>query len=387
MSTNKRDYYEVLSVQKNASKDEIKNSYRRLALQYHPDRNKAPEAEEKFKEISEAYAVLSDDDKRKKYDTYGHVGTEDVFRGSEANFDEIFKDIGFGGFRDIFEQIFGGRGSVGGARGSSNIGGGTSANDPFGFGFSFGGGRRKGQDLLYDMELSLEEVLKGRKDEIELPKLDKCNNCGGTGAAPGTRPRKCSVCDGQGQTRRVYSQNRFSTFVSLEPCRTCQGQGEIIDKPCNSCNGVGRVRKNKKIELEIPPGVEDGMTLQLRGEGEPSDGGAPGDLLIRIHVRPHPLFERLEDGHLLYNLDLKFTDLALGTEVRVPTLNGQEKLKIPQGSQPNTILKIKGKGLPRYGSYGKGDLVARINVKIPTKLNDKQKSLLKQLDMEFQHEV
>jgi|SRR6188472_135399 molecular chaperone DnaJ len=387
MSTNKRDYYEVLSVQKNASKDEIKNSYRRLALQYHPDRNKAPEAEEKFKEISEAYAVLSDDDKRKKYDTYGHVGTEDVFRGSEANFDEIFKDIGFGGFRDIFEQIFGGRGSVGGARGSSNIGGGTSANDPFGFGFSFGGGRRKGQDLLYDMELSLEEVLKGRKDQIELPKLDKCNNCGGTGAAPGTRPRKCSVCDGQGQTRRVYSQNRFSTFVSLEPCRTCQGQGEIIDKPCNSCNGVGRVRKNKKIELEIPPGVEDGMTLQLRGEGEPSDGGAPGDLLIRIHVRPHPLFERLEDGHLLYNLDLKFTDLALGTEVRVPTLNGQEKLKIPQGSQPNTILKIKGKGLPRYGSYGKGDLVARINVKIPTKLNDKQKSLLKQLDMEFQHEV
>jgi molecular chaperone DnaJ len=330
---------------------------------------------------------LSDDDKRKKYDTYGHVGTEDVFRGSEANFDEIFKDIGFGGFRDIFEQIFGGRGSVGGARGSSNIGGGTSANDPFGFGFSFGGGRRKGQDLLYDMELSLEEVLKGRKDEIELPKLDKCNNCGGTGAAPGTRPRKCSVCDGQGQTRRVYSQNRFSTFVSLEPCRTCQGQGEIIDKPCNNCNGVGRVRKNKKIELEIPPGVEDGMTLQLRGEGEPSDGGAPGDLLIRIHVRPHPLFERLEDGHLLYNLDLKFTDLALGTEVRVPTLNGQEKLKIPQGSQPNTILKIKGKGLPRYGSYGKGDLVARINVKIPTKLNDKQKSLLKQLDMEFQHEV
>jgi molecular chaperone DnaJ len=387
MSTNKRDYYEVLSVQKNASKDEIKNSYRKLALQYHPDRNKAPEAEEKFKEISEAYAVLSDDDKRKRYDTYGHVGTEDVFRGSEANFDEIFKDIGFGGFRDIFEQIFGGRGGVGGARGGSNIGGGSSGNDPFGFGFSFGGGRRKGQDLLYDMELSLEEVLKGRKDEIELPKLDKCNNCGGTGAAPGTRPRKCSVCDGQGQTRRVYSQNRFSTFVSLEPCRTCQGQGEIIDKPCNSCNGVGRVRKNKKIELEIPPGVEDGMTLQLRGEGEPSDGGAPGDLLIRIHVRPHPLFERLQDGHLLYNLDLKFTDLALGTEVRVPTLNGQEKLKIPQGSQPNTILKIKGKGLPRYGGYGKGDLVARINVKIPTKLNDKQKSLLKQLDMEFQNEV
>ena len=174
--------------------------------------------------------------------------------------------------------------------------------------------------------------------------------------------------------------------MSLEPCRTCQGQGEIIDKPCNICNGTGKVRKNKKIELEIPPGVEDGITLQLRGEGSHRTAESSGDVLIRIHIRPHPLFERLQDGHLLYNLDSKFTDVALGTEVRVPTLNGQEKLKIPQGTQPNAIFKIKGKGLPRYGGYGKGDLVARINVKIPAKLNDKQKSLLKELDMEFQKE-
>lgn len=371
--SNKRDYYDVLTVTRSASKEEIKNAYRKLALQYHPDRNKSPGAEEKFKEISEAYAVLSDDEKRKRYDTYGHVGAEEVFRGSEANFDEIFRDMGFSGVRDIFEQIFGGRGG-----GFSSMGG----NDPFGF--SFGGGRRKGQDILYDIELSLEEVLKGRKEEIELPKLEKCNNCGGTGVARGTKPRKCSVCDGQGQTRRIYSQNRFSTFVSLEPCRTCQGQGEIIDKPCNICNGSGRVRTSKKIDLEIPAGVEDGMTLQLRGEGEPSENGLSGDLLIRVHVRHHPLFERLEDGHLLYGLNLKFTDLALGTEVQVPTLDGHEKLKIPQGTQPNAILKIKGKGLPRYGGYGKGDLLARINVKIPTKLNDRQKSLLKQLEMEFQ---
>ena len=371
--SNKRDYYDVLNVPRNASKEEIKNSYRKLALQYHPDRNKAAGAEEKFKEISEAYAVLSDDEKRKRYDMYGHVGAEEVFRGSEANFDEIFRDMGFGGgFRDIFEQIFGGRGGFGS----------TSSGDPFGFGFSFGRGRRKGQDILYDIELSLEEVLKGRKEEIELPKLEKCNNCSGTGAAPGTKPRKCSVCNGQGQTRRIYSQNRFSTFVSLEPCRTCQGQGEIIDKPCSSCNGLGNVRRNKKIKLEIPAGVEDGMTLQLRGEGEPAETGIPGDLLIRIHVKQHPLFERLEDGHLLYNLNLKFTDLALGTDVRVPTLDGQEKLKIPQGTQPNTILKIKGKGLPRYGGYGKGDLLTRINLKIPTKLNERQKLLLKELDME-----
>jgi molecular chaperone DnaJ len=372
--SNKRDYYEVLGVPRSASKDEIKNAYRKLALQYHPDRNKSAGSEEKFKDISEAYAVLSDDQKRKRYDTYGHVGSEEVFRGSEANFDEIFRDMGFGGFRDIFEQIFGNRTGFGG----------VNAGDPFGFGFSFGGGRRKGQDLVYDVELSFEEVLSGRKDELELPKLVKCGSCSGTGAAAGTKPRKCTVCDGQGQTRRIYNQNRFSTFVSLEPCRTCQGQGEIIDKPCNTCGGSGNVKKNKKIRLEIPPGVEDGMTLQLRGEGQPSENGPPGDLLVRIHVKPHPLFERLEDGHILYNLNLKFTDLALGADIVVPTLDDKEKLGIPAGTQPNTILKIKNKGLPRYGAYGRGDLLARINIKIPTKLNDKQRSLLRELDMALQ---
>ncbi len=367
----KRDYYEVLGVQKTATKDEIKNVYRKLALQYHPDRNKSAGAEEKFKEISEAYAVLSDDEKRRRYDTYGHVGAEDVFRGSESNFDEIFRDIGFGGFRDIFEQIFGGRGGFSIGRGS----------DPFGFGFNFGGGaRRKGRDILYDVELSLEEVSKGRKDEIELPKLEKCGNCNGSGAAPGTKRRKCTVCNGQGQMRRVYSQNRFSTFVSLEPCHTCRGQGEIIDKPCTVCNSSGKVRKNKKLKLEIPAGVEDGMTLQLRGEGEPSEVGSSGDLLIRVHVRPHPQFERLEDGHLLYNLDVHYTDLTLGSELRVPTLDGSEKVKIPAGTQPNTVMRIKGKGLPRYDSYGKGDQMVRVNVKVPTALSEAQKSLLKELD-------
>jgi len=374
--SSKRDYYEILGVPKNASKEEIKNVYRRLALQYHPDRNKTTGAEERFKEISEAYAVLSDDEKRKRYDTYGHLGAEEVFRGSEANFDEIFKDMGFGGFRDIFDQIFGGRG----------VGFGGTAGDPFGFGFGFGGGRRKGRDILYDVELSLEEVLKGRKDEVELPKLERCNTCGGTGASPGTKPRKCSVCNGQGQTRRIYSQNRFSTFVSLEPCKTCRGQGEIIDKPCSVCDGSGKVRRNKKIKLEIPAGVEDGLTLQLRGEGEPSETGSPGDLLIQVHVKAHPLFERLENGHLLYNLNVNFTELALGTEVRAPTLDGYEKLKIPAGTQPNTIMKIKGKGLPHYGSYGKGDQLVRINAKVPVKLNDIQKSLLKELDRQFRNE-
>ena len=369
---NKRDYYEVLGVPKNSEKGDIKNAYRKLALQYHPDRNKSPGAEERFKEISEAYAVLSDEDKRKRYDTYGHVGSEEVFRGSEANFEEIFKDMGFGGVRDIFEQFFGSRGGF--TRGSS---------DPFGFGFNFGSGRQKGRDILYDIDLSLEDVLRGKKDEIELPKMDSCTNCNGTGAAPGTKPRRCTVCNGQGQTRRVYSQNRFSTFVSLEPCRTCRGEGEIIERPCVTCNGSGNIRTTKKLRLEIPRGVEDGMTLQLHGEGEPTENGVPGDLLIRTHVRPHPEFQRLEDGHLLTNQNLSFTDLALGTEIRVPTLEGQEKVKISPGTQPNSIVKLKGKGLPRYGGYGRGDELVRINVKVPTKINDAQKALLKELDREL----
>jgi molecular chaperone DnaJ len=369
---NKRDYYEVLGVPKNAGKGDIKSAYRKLALQFHPDRNKSPGAEERFKEISEAYAVLSDDDKRKRYDTYGRVGTEEVFRGSEANFEEIFKDMGFGGFRDIFEQFFGSRAGFG--RGTS---------DPFGFGFNFGGGRQKGRDILYDVDLSLEDVLKGKRDEIELPKMDRCTNCNGTGAAPGTKPRKCNVCNGQGQTRRVYSQNRFSTFVSLEPCRTCHGEGEIIERPCETCHGSGNIRTTKKMRLEIPRGVEDGMTLQLPGEGEPTDNGIPGDLLIRTHIKPHPEFQRLEDGHLLSNQNLSFTDLTLGTEIRVPTLEGQEKVKISPGTQPNSIIRLKGKGLPRYGSYGRGDELVRINIKVPTKINDAQKALLKELDREL----
>ena len=373
--SSKRDYYEVLGVQKNASKEEIKNVYRKLALQYHPDRNKDPTAEEKFKELSEAYAVLSDDEKRKRYDIYGHVGAEEAFRGSEANFEEIFRDAGFGGFRDIFDQIFGRRG-------------GFFGDDLFSFSFGGGGGgsRRRGQDIVYDMELTLEDVLKGKKEEVEVSRFDRCKECGGSGAAPGSKPRKCAVCGGQGQTRRVYSQNRFSTIVTMEPCRTCQGQGQIIDRPCTNCNGSGRTKQVKKIKLEIPPGVEDDMAFQLRGEGEMSEAGISGDLIVRLHVKPHPKFERLEDGHLLYNLNVKFTDLALRTDLRVPTLEGSEKIKIPQGTSSNAILQIKGKGLPRYGSSGRGDLHMRINVKVPTNLTDRQKALLKELHKELDNQ-
>ena len=262
MSSGKRDYYEVLGIQKNAGKDDIKNAYRKLALQFHPDRNKDSGAEEKFKQISEAYAVLSDDEKRKRYDTYGHVGAEEAFRGSEANFDEVFRDIGFGGFRDIFEQFFGGRR------------GGGFGEDFFGFG---GSRRQRGRDLIYDMELSLEDILRGRKEDVEVPRLERCSVCAGTGAAPGTKARKCTVCDGQGQTRRVYNQNRFSTFVTLEPCRTCQGKGQIIERPCNNCKGSGRAKQVKKIKLEIPPGVEEGWRFSFAAKGEaPEHGGRSG---------------------------------------------------------------------------------------------------------------
>jgi molecular chaperone DnaJ len=361
----KRDYYEVLGVPKNASKEDIKGTYRKLALKYHPDRNKEPGAEEKFKEISEAYAVLSDDEKRKRYDTYGHVDPGDAFRGSEANFEEVFRDMGFGGFSSIFEQLFG-RGGFGGFAGG-----------PFGF------GRQRGRDLVYDMEMTLEDVLKGKKEEVEVPRLENCGTCKGTGAADGTKPRKCNVCNGLGQTQRVYNQS-FFTSVSVEPCRTCRGKGQIIDRPCSTCSGSGKVKKMKSLRIEVPAGVENGMAMQLRGEGEESESGIPGDLIVQIRVRPHEHFERLEAGNMLYELDVWFTDLALGSEFRVPTLDGSEKLKIPAGTQLDSLVRLRGKGLPRYGASGKGDIVVKLNVRVPERLTDRQKSLLKELAKEFE---
>lgn len=366
---NKRDYYEVLGIPRTATKDEIKSAYRKLALQYHPDRNKSPDAEEKFKEISESYAVLYDDEKRKKYDKYGHIGTDEAFRGSASNFEEIFKDMGGSSiFENIFERFFGGN---------------RSGSDPFGFGFNFRG-RQRGRDIIYDTELSLEDILKGKREDIELPKLEKCSQCSGTGALHGTKPRPCKECGGRGQRRHEYRQNGFMSFISMEQCNLCNGKGEIIDNPCKDCKGTGNIRKTKKLSLTIPPGVEDGMTLQMSGEGEPSEDGIYGDLLIRIHIKPHKLFERLENGNLLYNLNVNFTSMVLGTELKIPTIDGTEKIKIPAGTQSNTILTLRGKGLPRYGSAGKGDQYVRLNVLIPTKLNDKQKFLLKELDKETQ---
>ena len=363
MST-KRDYYEVLGVQKNASQDEIKSQYRKLALKFHPDRNKSSEAPEHFKEISEAYAVLSDPEKRKIYDTYGHAGVdgrysaEDIFRGSRVNFEDIFGS----GFESIFESIFGGGGFK------------------FG-GFDFGGfGRERGADMVYDTTITLEDVLKGKREEIDLPREIDCENCKGSGCAPGTSMRTCSTCNGQGQIRTSRSSG-FSTFVTVQPCNTCRGQGKIIERPCSKCKGTGKQRTARKFSFEIPPGVESGE-YRIKGEGETIPNGISGDLIVRIKVKPHDKFKR-DGADIFYDANISMIDAALGRTLVVPTLEGTEKINVESGSQPNTIIRLKGKGLPRQGGRGRGDEHIRLVVNIPVKLDKHQRKLLEELRDSF----
>jgi molecular chaperone DnaJ len=283
----KRDYYDVLGVPRNATKDQLKTEYRKLALKYHPDRNKEPGAEDKFKEISEAYAILSDDDKRSQYDRFGHAGidsrysTEDIFRG--VNFDEIFRDIGFGGgggFESIFDMFFGGRG---GPQRST-----------------------RGGDLRYDLEISLEQAYAGLSTEIEVPRRERCSECNGTGARPGTSPKKCPECGGTGQIQHVQTRG-FIHFARIEPCRKCRGRGTIIEKPCTVCRGVGIVERHRRINIRIPPGVDTGSQLILRGEGDAANGGGQrGDLYVVVNVRPHNVFRR-EGNDLLSHVDVNIS--------------------------------------------------------------------------------
>jgi len=365
--SSKRDYYEVLGVSKSSTPDEIKSQYRKLALKFHPDKNKSPDAAEHFKEISEAYAVLSDSEKRKLYDTYGHAGvdgkysTDDIFQGSRANFEDIFGSSG--GFESIFESIFG-RG--GGFR--------------FG-GFDFGGsGRVRGADLVYDTTLTLEETFKGKKEEIDLPRLVNCDTCNGSGCAPGTSVRTCSVCNGHGQTR-VSRSSGFSTFVTVQPCNTCKGQGKIIERPCSKCKGAGKQKTTKKFSFEIPAGVEDGE-YRIPGEGESVQDGVNGDLIVRIRVQPHDKFKR-DGSDIFYDANISMIDAALGKNIMVETLEGQEKLEVESGSQPNTIIKLKGKGLPRQSGRGRGDEYVRLVINIPTKIDKQQRKLLEELKDSF----
>jgi molecular chaperone DnaJ len=360
-SSEKRDYYEVLGVQKNADKDQIKSSYRKLAMQYHPDRNKSPEAEEKFKEISEAYAVLSDDAKRAQYDRFGHEGiqgrysTEDIFR--TANFDEILKDLGFGGFGGFGGSIF----------------------DMF-FGNMTGSGRgaRRGADLRYDLDITLEQVASGLSTDIEIPRTERCSICKGTGARPGSTPRVCTECGGRGQVQRVSSSG-FAQFVRIETCRACRGKGEVLDNPCRDCKGSGTVQRTRKITVKIPPGIENESSLRLRGEGDAGESGnTAGDLYVVCHLLPHKVFSR-EESDLRTAVSLDMASAALGTSIKVPTIDGAgAEIVIPAGTQNGTTLKLKGKGIPAIGGSVRGNELVTVNITVPSKLTDKQKELLKQ---------
>lgn len=362
----KRDYYEVLNVPKNATKEEIKRAYRQLALKYHPDRNKSPDAEEKFKEISEAYAVLSDDEKRMQYDQLGHEGIssrytwDDIFRG--ADFDRIFRDLGFdfGGFDTIFDMFFGG------------------ARRRY--------GPQKGADLRYDLEITLEEAAFGLKKEIEFPGTDVCKTCNGTGAKPGTGPKKCPKCNGTGEIR--HSRNfGYTLFTEIETCSECHGRGTFIENLCRDCNGTGTVQRLRKIKLKIPPGIDDGYNLRLRGKGEPGIRGGPnGDLYIVVHVKPHKIFKR-RGSNLLYEAQISFPQAALGAKIEIPTLNGKAKLKIPAGTQTGTLFRLKGKGIPHLHGWGRGDQLVRVIVQTPTNLTRHQRELLIELAKEMGDDV
>ncbi len=351
-----KDYYEILGVDRNSTRDQIKEAFRKLALKYHPDRNKSPDAEEKFKEISEAYAVLSDDEKRSQYDSFGRAGInqryteEDIFRG--VDFEDIFRGFGFTTpFDDIFERLFGGTR--------------TRAESI------------RGRDIAVDLDLTLEQVVVGVRTEISIPRLEPCDECSGSGVRAGTQPKVCTKCNGTGQIR-TERRIGFAQFVQIVPCDRCRGSGRIAT-PCQVCGGSGVVRRTRKITVNVPPGVEDGMSLRLHGQGDVGPRGrTPGDAYIRVRVRPHPIFERV-DNDLACQLPISFSQSALGVEVQVPTLDGVETLRIPPGTQADSTFTLKGKGLPRLNGRGRGNLLVKVKVRTPTNLSDRQKSLIREL--------
>ncbi|AEP01939.1 molecular chaperone DnaJ [Weizmannia coagulans] len=349
----KRDYYEVLGVAKDASKDEIKKAYRKLSKKYHPDINKAPDAAEKFKEIQEAYEVLSDDQKRAQYDQFGHAGPNQGFGGGNGFGGFSSSDFDSFGFEDIFSTFFGG-----GRR-----------NDP--------NAPRQGADLQYTMTLEFEEAVFGKETDIRIPREETCDTCHGTGAKPGTHPKECPHCHGTGQLNTEQS-TPFGRIVNRRVCHYCGGTGKIITDKCKTCGGTGRVKKRRKIHVKIPAGIDDGQQLRVAGQGEPGiNGGPAGDLYIIFHVRPHELFER--DGDDIYcEIPIAFTQAALGDEIEVPTLHGKVKLKIPAGTQSGTKFRLRGKGVPNVHGHGTGDQHVITRIVTPTKLTERQKQLLRE---------
>ncbi|MBM7649985.1 molecular chaperone DnaJ [Bacillus ectoiniformans] len=343
----KRDFYEVLGVGKSASKEEIKKAYRKLSKKYHPDINKEAGADEKFKEVKEAYEALSDDQKRAQYDQFGHTDPNQGFGGSDFG-------GGFGGFEDIFSSFFGG----GGRR--------RDPNAP-----------RQGADLQYTMTIKFEEAVFGKETDIEIPKEEECGTCSGTGAKPGTKPETCSHCHGAGQLN-VEQNTPFGRIVNRRTCPYCSGSGQTIKEKCGTCSGEGTVTKMQKIHVKIPAGIDDGQQLRVSGHGEAGiNGGPSGDLYIVFRVLPHELFER--DGDDIYcEIPVTFVQAALGDEIEVPTLHGKIKLKVPAGTQTGTKFRLRGKGVPNVRGYGTGDQHIRVKVITPAKLNEKQKQLLRE---------
>jgi molecular chaperone DnaJ len=343
----KRDYYEALGVGRNATEQELKSAYRKLALQYHPDRNPGDHtAEEKFKEINEAYGVLSNTESRSRYDRFGHAGV-----GSSAA-SGAWTAPGFGGFEDILGDLF------------SDIFGGRSSRR---------GGPQRGADLRYNLEITLEQAVAGFKTQITIPRLENCDTCKGSGAAPGSSPVVCNLCGGTGQVR--FQQGIFSVSRT---CHQCRGAGRMITDPCKTCRGQGRIEREQQLEVKIPAGVDTGARLRLAGEGEAGAKAAPaGDLYVVIHVKEHEIFER-QGNNLYVNVPVTFTQAALGVEIRVRTLDGEETLTIPEGAQTGSIFRLKGKGIISLQAHGHGDLFVVITIVTPTQLTREQKQLLKE---------
>jgi molecular chaperone DnaJ len=352
----KKDYYEILGVGRNATEQELKSAYKRLAIRYHPDKNPGDaEAEEMFKEVAEAYSVLSNTEQRARYDRFGHAGVSSSAAGAGANWGAQ----GFGGIEDIlgdlfgFGDVFGGRGGAGGGRRSS---------------------AQRGADLRYDLEITLEEAAEGMTAQLRIPRLETCDTCTGTGAKSGTQPETCSTCSGAGQVR--YQQGFFSV---ARTCGACRGTGRIIKNPCETCKGAGRVERERQMEVKVPAGVETGSRLRITGEGEGgASGGGAGDLYVVIHVKEHEQFER-QGSNLYAAVPVTFAQAALGSEIMVKTLAGEQPLKIPAGTQTGTVFRLKGHGMPVLGGRGHGDLFVSVALRTPTTLTREQRRLLEEL--------
>jgi molecular chaperone DnaJ len=356
----KRDYYEVLGIDKSASKEDIRKAYRKMAMQYHPDRNPDDKsAEEKFKEAAEAYEVLNNDDKKARYDRYGHEGVKSGY-GSQGftDINDIFShfaDIFGGGGGSIFDDFFGGQRT--GRRRSGGI---------------------PGSDLKVTLKLTLEEIAEGISKKIKLKKFIKCDECNGTGAEGGSSTKTCPVCNGSGEVRSV-SRSVFGQFVNIQTCNNCSGEGVVVDNPCRKCHGDGRVQDDVTVKIDVPAGVYEGSYMTLRGEGNSGRKGGPsGDLLVMFQELPHEYFVRNGDD-ILYEIFISYPDAVLGTEVEVPTFKGKAKLKIESGTPPGKLLRMRDKGIKHLNSSGHGDQMVKVNIDVPRKINSKEKGLLKEL--------